>query len=369
MRRVDVAGAARLVLVEGTALLHPEPAMFEAMLTGWRTQQESRLLAAPTIEMRDKTIRRFQGFVGEYPWRWGPDDLEGWTVSLRSAGRSRTTVRAYQNSLAMFCDYLCDARYGWVTECEERFGEHPVQICHEWNTADHVSDYEGVPGRRPFSRAELQAFFDHADDAVARAQQHGRKGGLAAWRDSVLFKVTYAWGLRRREATMLDTTDFSANPAAAELGRFGMLSVRWGKALRGSEPRRRNVATVMPWAVEALEEYLAEVRPCYAPGGHVALWLTERGSRISLRHLNDRFVAYRDALGLPAELTPHCLRHSYVSHLVEDGVDPLFVQQQVGHSHAATTAIYTSVSTDYRNRVLRKALDRAFATTPKEENP
>jgi site-specific recombinase XerD len=364
-RQLDVAGAARLVLVEGAALLHPGPAMFEAMLTGWRRQQESRLLAGP-IDMRDKTMRRFQGFTGEYPWRWGPGDVEEWTVSLRSAGRSRSTIRAYQNALSMFMGYLCDARYGWVVECEDRFGEHPVQICHEWNTADHVADYEGGPGRRPFTRSELQAFFDHADEAVALTHRRGRKGGLAAWRDSVLFKVTYAWGLRRRESAMLDTTDFSANQAAPELGRFGMLAVRYGKAMRGSPPRRRNVATVMPWAVEALEEYLAEVRPCYQPGGRAALWLTERGGRISVRHLNERFAAYRDVLGLPVELSPHCLRHSYVSHLVEDGVDPLFVQQQVGHSHAATTAIYTSVSSDYRNRVLRSALDRAFATTSEE---
>jgi site-specific recombinase XerD len=261
----------------------------------------------------------------------------------------------------MFMGYVCDARYGWVAECEGRFGDHPTQICHEWNTADHVADYEGGPGRRPFTRVELQAFFDHADGVVVTAQQRGRKGGLAAWRDSVLFKVTYAWGLRRREVSMLDTTDFSANAAAPELGRFGMLAVRYGKALRGSPPRRRNVATVMPWAVEALTEYLTEVRPAYQPGARAALWLTERSSRISVRHMNERFAAYRDDLGLPAELSPHCLRHAYVSHLVEDGVDPLFVQQQVGHSHAATTAVYTSVTTDYRNRVLRAALDRAFA--------
>ena len=119
----------------------------------------------------------------------------------------------------------------------------------------------------------------------------------------------------------------------------------------------------MPWAVRALEEYLAEVRPCYRPGNRSVLWLTERGERISVGHVNDRFMAWRDAAGLPGELSPHCLRHAYVSHLVEDGVDPLFVQQQVGHSHAATTAIYTSVTTDYRNRVLRAALDRAFTTT------
>ena len=116
----------------------------------------------------------------------------------------------------------------------------------------------------------------------------------------------------------------------------------------------------MPWAVEAVQEYLAEVRPAYGASATSALWLTERGGRISTRHINERFAAYRDALGLPVELTPHCLRHSYVSHLVEDGVDPLFVQQQVGHSWASTTAIYTSVSSDYKNKVLRQALARAF---------
>jgi integrase/recombinase XerC len=69
------------------------------------------------------------------------------------------------------------------------------------------------------------------------------------------------------------------------------------------------------------------------------------------------FAQLRDELGLPAVLGPHCLRHSYVTHLIEDGWDPLFVQQQVGHAWASTTAIYTGVSTDYKNDVLRRALD------------
>ena len=56
----------------------------------------------------------------------------------------------------------------------------------------------------------------------------------------------------------------------------------------------------------------------------------------------------------------HCLRHSYVSHLIEDGADPLFVQQQVGHSWASTTAVYTTVGADAKNRMLRSALARAF---------
>ena len=102
------------------------------------------------------------------------------------------------------------------------------------------------------------------------------------------------------------------------------------------------------------------VRPGYEAGGHPALWLTERGGRISLRQIDDRFAQWRASAGLPAELSVHCLRHSYISHLIEDGADPLFVQQQAGHSWASTTAAYTTVGQDARNRMLRSALARAF---------
>ncbi len=81
---------------------------------------------------------------------------------------------------------------------------------------------------------------------------------------------------------------------------------------------------------------------------------------VGCEQLNDRFAGLRDKLGLPAELGPHCLRHSYVTHLLEDGWDPLFVQQQVGHAWASTTAIYTGVSSDFKNRMLRRSLDRVL---------
>lgn len=264
----------------------------------------------------------------------------------------------------MFLDYVVDARYEWAAECETRFGTHPVQICHDWNTAVHVADYEGRPGRRPFTRTELQTLFDYADARVAAIRSAGRKGWLAAFRDTTLFKVTYAWGLRRREAAMLDVTDFSTNPAVPELGRFGTLAVRYGKAMRGSPPRRRQVATVMPWAADVVEEYITEVRPCYTAPQHPALFVTERGQRISVRQVDDRFAAYRAGAGLPDHLTPHCLRHSYISHLIEDGVDPTFVQRQAGHSWASTTAGYTTVGADHANRMLRAAVERVFIAAP-----
>jgi integrase/recombinase XerC len=360
-----LAGSARLVLVGGARLLHPGPAVFEAMLAGWRAQQRSRLLAETTVVWRERIVRRFQLFTNEFPWSWTASDVEEWTSALLAGtGHAHASIRSYQGAVACFLDYLVDARYDWAVECEARFGTHPVQVCHEWNTATHAADYEGRPARRPFTRAELQAFFDFADERVMRVRAGGRKGWLAAFRDATLFKVTYAWGLRRREAAMLDVGDFTANPAAPELGRFGTLVVRYGKAMRGSPPRRRTVGTVMPWAAGVVEEYLAEVRPCYGLPEHPALWLTERGERISTRAVDERFAAYRDEAGLPDFLTPHCLRHSYISHLVEDGVDPTFVQRQAGHSWASTTAGYTQVGADHANRMLRAALDQAFTAEP-----
>lgn len=156
-------------------------------------------------------------------------------------------------------------------------------IAHEWNTIAHLNDYEGNPEARPFTRAELQRFLDYADDQVERAVTSKRKGALAAYRDAVLFKVVYGWGLRRTDTSKLDLVDFGRNPAAPEFGRYGMLNVRYGKAKKGQPPRRRNVAAVMDWAVEAVVDYVENVRPRFGCADHPALWVTERGGRIKPR--------------------------------------------------------------------------------------
>jgi site-specific recombinase XerD len=77
--------------------------------------------------------------------------------------------------------------------------------------------------------------------------------------------------------------------------------------------------------------------------------------------MNERLAAYRDALGLDRALDFHSFRRSYVTHLIEDGWDARFVQEQVGHEYASTTAIYTCVSSDFRTRTLRRALDGTIA--------
>src|SRR6266540_3422221 len=354
----EPAGSARLELVEGVALLHPEDAVLEAMLRGWGRLQPK------TISARAGCVRQFVEFADEYPWNWTAAHVDEWMTHLISElGRAESTIRTYQGTLRQFCDYLTDPNYAWAAECQARFGTHPVQVCHKGNTAAHLIDYEGNAERRPFTREELQRFFDYADEQVERAVRSRRKGALAAYRDATLFKTMYAWGLRRTETSRLDVTDFYRNPKAPELGRFGMLLVRFGKRTRGSPPRRREVATVMPWAVEVVKDYLVNIRPRFGFPDHPALWVTERGGRLQPREINDRFVEYRDGLGLPKELVPHCLRHSYVTHLVEDGADPKFVQVQAGHEYQSTTAIYTGVSEDFMNTMMRNALDQALERT------
>ena len=161
-----VAGSAALVLVDGVTPLRPEPALFESMLEGWGRQQRSRRLSGPLIESRERLVRRFQAFTMAWPWAWTPEQVETWSGS---GGWAHSTIRSYQGALAVFLDYVCDTRYGWLAECEQRVGARPVQVCHEWNTAAHVADYEGRPERRPLTRVELQAFLDAADDRVESA--------------------------------------------------------------------------------------------------------------------------------------------------------------------------------------------------------
>ena len=343
-------------------LLRPAEQCFDEMLAGWSAQQTSRMLARQTIKTRASQVRRFADFCNAPPRERSPADAEECTTALASGSRplAVATVRAHQNSVALFCDYLLDHRYGWVDRCMELFDTHPVQVCHEWNTVVHVSEHEARPAVRPLSRIELQTFFDYADDLVDRARSSGRKGWLTLFRDATLFKAMYAFGLRRREAAMLDLFDFTRNPQGPEFGRFGVCNVRWGKAMRGSQPRRRAVLAVFGWTRPVIEEYVTEVRPRFGLADEAILWPTERQSRIRLDHIDDRFADWRDDLGLDPVLHPHCLRHSYVTHLIEDGFDPLFVQQQVGHRWGSTTALYTGVSGDYRNRTLRRALDGAF---------
>lgn len=319
-------------------------------------------------------MRRFQQFTGEFPWHWRPVDIEEFLAERRSGEKpiSLSTLRSDSNAVAMFCSYLTHPAYGWADFCQRTFGEIPAQICFEWNTPQHTTDDAVPPGRRAFTARELQRLFDHLDDLVDREHAAGSKRWLPAYWDSIAFKLCYAYGLRRRELTMLEMHDFGPNPHVPAYGEFGAVTVRWAKGTAGSGRRRRTVLTVpqFEWVVPMLQAWTSPGhRDRFTTAERsAALWPSERGNRVTLGTLGDAFAAARNAVGLPKELGLHCLRHSYVTHLIEAGYDPTFVQAQVGHAYASTTSLYTSVSSDFKHKALQQMIARRIAQAQEERH-
>jgi len=189
-------------VVGAVPLLHPEAQTVEEMLEGWRNQQLCRNLDHETIAGRIRIVARFVEVTNEFPWTWTPAMAEEFFSDLRSVrGRKQSTIRGYQNALRLFCSYVSHRDYGWDRVCEQRFGARPAQVFFDWNTAAHVQDNEQSPAKRAFTKRELQHFFDHADDQVPLIAASGRKGWLPAYRDAVMFKLAYSYGLFSRVQT------------------------------------------------------------------------------------------------------------------------------------------------------------------------
>ena len=296
---------------------------------------------------------RFVDHVNEFPWNWAPAHVEEYFGDLRSIHQlSHSTVRGYQSALRRFTSYVSNPDYGWDRVCEQRFGTHPAQVFFDWNTASHAQEYEGRPpsGRSPGT--ELQMLFDHADDQVELIAASGKKGWQAAYRDAVMLKVAYSYGLRFNELRHLQTVDFATNPQAAKVRKVRRLqgplrqvpqrlptqTPQRPDGLRLDHRRHRGLAR------QRTRRRSTNIRP-----------VPQRTRRPDRRvHPAAAAPALSDELGLPSDgLDLHSFRRSYATHLLEDGWDPRFVQYQMGHEHASTTGIYQFVSDDFRNTTLR----------------
>ncbi len=170
-------------------------------------------------------------------------------------------------------------------------------------------------------------------------------------RDRALFELLYATGLRVSEAAGLDVedVDFSARLARV-LGK-------------GSKER------IVPFgeaAAESLEEYLparAERRRGYAgpaePSGGDPLFVNARGGRLTTRSMA-RLLKHRlRAAGLPAEISPHALRHTFATHLLEAGADLRAIQELLGHASLSTTQKYTHLDAARLAKVYRQSHPKA----------
>jgi integrase/recombinase XerD len=166
-------------------------------------------------------------------------------------------------------------------------------------------------------------------------------GGPKASRDVALLEVLYATGMRVSEIVALNTDD--VNLASASVRCFG----------KGSKER---IIPMHVRAVAALRGYLDEGRLAYLKDRKErALFLNPRGSRLTRQGLWLIIKDYVRQVGIPVVVTPHTLRHSFATHLLDGGAGLREVQQLLGHSNVSTTQIYTHVPGER----LRSAYDEA----------
>ncbi len=168
---------------------------------------------------------------------------------------------------------------------------------------------------------------------------------LALVRDRALLELLYATGARVSEVVSLDLDDL-VDPTLVRL--FG----------KGSKER---IVPVGAYARRALEAYLVRSRPVLAKQGRgtPALFLNQRGSRLSRQSAWQIITDAAEACGLQASVSPHTLRHSFATHLLEGGADVRVVQELLGHSSVATTQIYTLVTVDRLREIYATAHPRA----------
>lgn len=164
-------------------------------------------------------------------------------------------------------------------------------------------------------------------------------------RDRALLELLYATGGRVSEIVNLDLDDLIDTTLLRLLGK-------------GSKER---VVPVGSYAQHALDNYLVRVRPTLATFGRgtPALFLNQRGGRLSRQSAWQIISDAAEKAGLSGHISPHTLRHSFATHLLEGGADVRVVQELLGHSSVATTQIYTLVTVDALREIYATAHPRA----------
>ena len=223
---------------------------------------------------------------------------------------------------------------------------------------------------RGFHRFALREGLAHADPAVqVRPPQPPRRlpkaisvteveklliaagadNGVAGLRDRALLEVLYGSGARISEAVGLDVDDI-------DLERGVVL-------LRGKGGKERLVP-LGSYATAAVDAYLVRARPLLAASGTgtAAFFLNQRGGRLSRQSAWTVLRAAAVRAGLPAgHLSPHTLRHSFATHLMDGGADVRVVQELLGHASVTTTQVYTLVTVDKLREVYAASHPRALS--------
>ncbi len=292
-------------------------------------------------------------------------------------GLSRHTLEAYRRDLARYLAYLGTRR----VRDPLRAGEPDIA-----GFVAHLSETEYAPGKRytassvartlaavrSFHRFLVREGETEVDPAgmvtrpkvprslpkplsveqVQRLVAAPGDNGPAALRDTAILETLYGAGLRISELVGLDVDEVDL-----EEGSVRVLG-------KGAKER---LVPLGSYAVRALEAYLVRARASLARrASRSALFLNQRGGRLTRQGVTNVLKAAAKRAGIRSRVTPHMLRHSFATHLLEGGADVRVVQELLGHASVATTQVYTLVTKDHMREVYLTSHPRARRSAVKK---
>lgn len=248
--------------------------------------------------------------------------VDGWLIraylaNLVSRGLKRSTIGRKLAALRSFYRFLC------------RRGEL------------EANPFQGILAPRSERRLPLFLYYQEIE-ALLRLPKCSTATGQ---RDRALLEVLYASGARVSEVVGLN---------------LGDLHLEEGYAMVRGKGGKERLVPLGRAAVAALKDYLSQARPRLARGRRVeAVFLNRQGGRLSQRGVRYLLARYVRLAGLDARISPHTLRHTFATHLLEGGADLRVVQELLGHARLSTTQVYTHVTGARLREVYLKTHPRA----------
>jgi integrase/recombinase XerC len=248
-------------------------------------------------------------------------DLRGYVAALHESGYAKTSIARHLASLRGF--FRFGQREGWA----ETNPAKPLRNPRKGRTLPHF-----------LSAEDLGRLFDAPSSENAM--------GL---RDRAILETMYSAGLRVSEVVGLDDGDLDFDAA--------ILRVR-GKG------KKERLSPVGTYATRAIQRWLdvRQLHPRVPAGPSAPVFVNKFGRRLTTRSVGRMLEKYLKLTGLDRRTTPHSLRHSFATHLLDRGADIRSVQELLGHKSLVTTQIYTHVSTATLREVYERAHPRAKKT-------
>ncbi|WP_459985845.1 site-specific tyrosine recombinase XerD [Nocardioides sp. AN3] len=226
-----------------------------------------------------------------------------------------------------------------------------VRGFHRFAAADGLAQADPAAGVRPPRPPKRLPKALPLADVEAILETAGAPGTTLALRDRALLEVLYGTGARISEAVGLDVDDVDWGPTGAD-----------GTVLLRGKGGKERLVPLGSFARSAVEAYLVRGRPELASAGGGsggALFLNSRGGRLSRQSAWTVLVRTAERAGVTQDVSPHTLRHSFATHLLDGGADVRVVQELLGHASVTTTQIYTLVTVDNLREVFAAAHPRA----------